>query len=117
MATTLFIFNAAPYGSENTYNGLRLAGALARRADHKVRVFLMGDAASAAHRNQKVPQGYYNVELMIGNVARNGGLVAVCGSCMDARGMAADQLADGCKRGSMEELADWTELSDKILVF
>jgi uncharacterized protein involved in oxidation of intracellular sulfur len=117
MASTLFILNAAPYGSENTYNGLRLAGALAKRADHKVRVFLMGDAASAAHRNQKVPQGYYNVEVMIGGVARNGGLVAVCGTCMDARGMAADQLADGCKRGSMEELADWTELSDKILVF
>jgi len=117
MGSMLFILNAAPYGSEHTYNGLRLAGALAKREENKVRVFLMGDAAAAAQRNQKVPQGYYNVEVMIGNVVRHGGLVAACGTCMDARGNANDALADGCKRGALEELADWTELSDKILVF
>jgi hypothetical protein len=27
---TLFILNGAPYGDEHTYNGLRLAGALAQ---------------------------------------------------------------------------------------
>jgi uncharacterized protein involved in oxidation of intracellular sulfur len=117
MDATTFILNAAPYGSESTYNALRLAGLLAKREDHKVCVFLMGDAASAAHRNQKVPQGYYNVEVMIGNVVRNGGQIAVCGTCMDARGIDAEHLADGCKRGSLEELADWTDLSDKVLVF
>lgn len=117
MTTTLMILNAAPYGSEHTYNGLRLAGALAKREGQKVRVFLMGDAASAAHRNQKVPAGYYNVEVMIGNVVRNGGLIGVCGTCMDARGIAVEHLADGCKRGSLEELADWTELAHKVLVF
>lgn len=47
---TLLILNDAPYGSERTYNGARLAGALAKQADIKLRVFLIGDAASAAHR-------------------------------------------------------------------
>jgi uncharacterized protein involved in oxidation of intracellular sulfur len=117
MSTTLFILNAAPYGSEHTYNGLRLAVALAKRADHKVHVFLMGDAASAAQRNQKVPQGYYNVEVMLGSIVRHGGLVGVCGTCMDARGIDVEHLADSCKRGTLEELADWTESSDKVLVF
>jgi uncharacterized protein involved in oxidation of intracellular sulfur len=117
MGTTLFILNAAPYGSEHTYNGLRLAGALARRQDAKVRVFLMGDAAAAARRGQKVPQGYYNVEAMLDNVARHGGVIAVCGTCMDARGIANEHLVEGCKRGSLEGLADWTELADKVLVF
>jgi uncharacterized protein involved in oxidation of intracellular sulfur len=117
MTSTLFILNDAPYGNERAYNGLRLAGALARREENKVRVFLMGDAASAAHRNQKVPQGYYNVEVMIGNVVRKGGVIGVCGTCMDARGMTNENLAEGCRRGSLEELADWTELSDKVLVF
>ena len=28
---TLFILNDAPYGSERTYNGLRLAGAVAKQ--------------------------------------------------------------------------------------
>ena len=41
----LFILNGAPYGDERTYNGLRLAGALAKREQNDVRVFLMGDAA------------------------------------------------------------------------
>lgn len=35
----LFILNGAPYGDERTYNGLRLAGALAKREQNEVRVF------------------------------------------------------------------------------
>jgi uncharacterized protein involved in oxidation of intracellular sulfur len=117
MSTTLLILNAGPYGSENTYNGLRLAGTIARRSDEKIRVFLMGDAAHAAHRNQKVPQGYYNVETMLGSVLRHGGEVGVCGTCMDARGIAAEDLAAGCQRSTMDALTDWTLTSDKVLVF
>ena len=117
MSTSLFILNDAPYGSERSYNGLRLAGALAKREGHGVRVFLIGDAASAAQRRQRVPQGFYNIEVMLGNVVRHGGVVGVCGSCMDARGIADEALADGCRRSSMEELTDWTSAADKILVF
>ena len=43
--------------------------------------------------------------------------VAVCGSCMDARGIADAELADGTRRSSMEELANWTQASDRVLVF
>ena len=60
MAVTLFILNDAPYGTERSYNALRLAGALARREAEEVRVFLIGDAAACAKAGQKVPQGYYN---------------------------------------------------------
>jgi uncharacterized protein involved in oxidation of intracellular sulfur len=117
MSTTLLILDAGPYGSENTYNALHLAGAIARRADEKVRVFLMGDAAHAAHRHQKVPQGYYNVETMLGSVLRHGGEVGVCGTCMDARGIAVEDLAEGCQRSTLEALTDWTLASDRVLVF
>lgn len=48
MAQTLFILNDPPYGTERSYNALRLAGALARREGEQVKVFLMGDAASCA---------------------------------------------------------------------
>ena len=123
---TLFILNDAPYGSERTYNGLRLAGAIAKQegsekllAGHpnEVRVFMIGDAASAAHRNQKVPQGFYNTEVMIGNVIRHGSKVGICGSCMDARGLADSDLAEGTHRSTMAELAEWTAWADKVLVF
>ena len=38
---TLFVLNDPPYGTERSYNALRLAGALAKRDTHEVRVFLM----------------------------------------------------------------------------
>ena len=39
MTKTLFILNDPPYGTERSYNPLRLAGSLARRPDEKVLVF------------------------------------------------------------------------------
>jgi uncharacterized protein involved in oxidation of intracellular sulfur len=84
---TLRTLNDAPYGSERTYNGARLASALARQEANEVRLFLIGDATTAAHRQQKVPSGFYNLEVMLGSVVRHAGLIGVCGSCMDARGI------------------------------
>jgi uncharacterized protein involved in oxidation of intracellular sulfur len=114
---TLFSLDDPPYGTERSYNALRLAGALAKREGESVRVFLLGDAAACAKRNQKVPQGYYNVEVMLGAVARRGGEIGVCGTCMDARGIAAEELAEGAHRGTLEQLADWTVAADRVLVF
>ncbi|OGB27072.1 MAG: hypothetical protein A3I66_22530 [Burkholderiales bacterium RIFCSPLOWO2_02_FULL_57_36] len=114
----LFVLNAAPYGSESTYNGLRLAGALAKREHNIVRIYLMGDAAGAAKSGQKVPPGYYKVQLMLQAVVRNSaGNVGVCGTCMDARGIEVNELIEGTHRGTLEELADWSEWADKIFVF
>ena len=117
MARTLFILNDPPYGTERSYNALRLAGSLARREAEEVKVFLMGDAAACAKAHQKVPQGYYNLELMLKGPARKGAEVGVCGSCMDARGIADTELAEGARRSSLEELTDWTQWADKALVF
>jgi uncharacterized protein involved in oxidation of intracellular sulfur len=117
MTSTLLILNDPPYGTERSYNGLRLARALLEKSVSEVRVFLMGDAAACAHGGQKVPQGYYNVGDMLGAVLRRGGEVAVCGTCMDARGIGEDQLVGGARRGSMEVLTQWTAAADKILVF
>jgi uncharacterized protein involved in oxidation of intracellular sulfur len=117
MTTTLLILNDPPYGSERSYNGLRLARALLEKGTSQVRVFLMGDAASCAHGGQKVPQGYYNIADMLGAVIRRAGKVAVCGSCMDARGISADKLISGAERGSMDILSAWTIEADKVIVF
>ncbi len=116
MSTTLFILNDAPYGSERAYNALRLAGALAGREAQQVRLFLLADAVACAKAGQKVPQGYYNVNLMLGKLIRAGS-VGVCGTCMDARGMNEDELLEGASRSTLSELADWTVEADKVLVF
>ena len=118
MAKTLFILNDPPYGTERSYNALRLAGSLARRPDQEVKIFLMGDAASCAKAKQKVPQGYYNVELMLqGPATRHGVEVGVCGTCMDARGIADGELVEGAKRGTLSQLTDWTAWAERVLVF
>ena len=114
---TLFILNDAPYGNERSYNGLRLAGALSKADGEEVKVFLMGDAASCAKGGQKVPEGFYNIQLMLGRVLRNKGEVGVCGTCMDARGIAESELADGTRRGTLAELASWTQWADKVIAF
>lgn len=116
MAATLFIVNEAPYGSERAYNALRLAGALAAREGQAVRLFLMADAVTCAKSGQKVPEGYYNLQIMVGKVARKGE-VALCGTCMDARGLRDDELIEGARRGTLAQLADWTAEADKVLVF
>jgi len=109
--------NDPPHGTERSYNGLRLAGSLAKGEGDQVRVFLIGDAASCARAGQRVPAGYYNIELMLHGVTRRGGEIGVCGSCMDARGLTDEALADSCYRSSMNELADWTRWADRVLVF
>jgi len=114
---TLFILNDAPYGTERSYNGLRLAGALSKREGDEVKIFLIGDAASCAKRGQKVPSGYYNIEVMLKNVARNRGEIGVCGTCMDARGISEGELVEGTKRSTLEELTNWTLWAEKVLIF
>ena len=117
MTKTLFILNDPPYGTELSFNGLRLATHLVRRDDQEVRMFLMGDAAPCAKKGQTVPQGYYNIEHLLKMVTRRGGEVGVCGTCMDARGMTEEELAQDTHRSSMEELTDWTIWADKVIVF
>ncbi len=115
--TVLVIVNDPPYGTERCYNALRLAGSLAKHEDTTVRVFLMADAVGCAVAGQQTPDGYYNLERMLKPVLRRAGEVACCGSCMDARGLTDEQLVDGARRSSLEELADWTYGADKVVTF
>ncbi len=112
---TLIILNEAPYGSERSYNGLRLAKALTS-ADASVTVFLLADAVVCAKSGQKVPQGFYNIELMLKSAIRKGE-VLLCGACMDARGLTDDDILEGARRSTMPELAERTLSAEKVLVF
>jgi uncharacterized protein involved in oxidation of intracellular sulfur len=113
----LLILNDPPYGTERSYNALRLARSLAKSGGAEVRVFLMGDAASCAKSGQKVPQGYYNIADMLALVARAGSEIGVCGTCLDARGITEAELAAGSHRGTLDELTAWTAWADKVIAF
>lgn len=115
----LFVLNDPPYGTERSYNGLRLARELLKNpaAGNEVKVFLVGDAAACAKANQKVPQGYYHLESFIRMILRAGATVGVCGTCMDARGLGDGELIEGAHRSTLAELSEWTLWADKVLVF
>ena len=113
----VFILNDPPYGTERSYNALRLARTLATKEGGEVRMFLLGDAAACANGGQKVPQGYYNIADMLSALMRRGGNVGVCGTCLDARGIAEADLVEGAARSTMDELGEWTAWADKVLVF
>ena len=117
MSTYLFILNDPPYGTERSYNALRLARSLAKKEGEEVKIFLIGDAAACAKAGQKVPPGYYNIGDMMGMVTRAGGVIGVCGSCIDARGIQDGDLVQGAHRSTMDELTAWTQWADKVIVF
>ena len=113
----LFIINDPSYGTERAYNALRLAHALLKKEpETEVTVFLMADAVLAAKAGQKTPDGYYNVERMLRRLAGQG-RVLLCGTCLDARGLADAELMGGARRSTMDELAAATLAADKVLVF
>jgi len=114
----LIVVNDPPYGTERAYNALRLANNLLKKDPGlELRLFLVGDAASCAKSGQILPQGYYNVEVMLKGLARKGGIVGVCGTCMDARGLKEEDLAEGTRRSTLDEWTEWTLWADKVLTF
>ncbi|WP_101255959.1 DsrE/DsrF/TusD sulfur relay family protein [Streptomyces barkulensis] len=113
----LIIANDPPYGTERSWNAVRLAGSLARRPEVEVRLFLLGDAVGCAVRGQKVPDGHYHLDRMISSAARHGTETGCCGTCMDARGLTEEQLVDGAHRSTLEQLTDWTLWADRVITF
>ena len=110
------VLNDPPYGSERSYNGMRLALELLKDESVQLNLFLMADAVFCALRDQETPQGYYNLGRMMRR-ATTGGQVRACISCMDARGVKEEFFIDGVKSGDMALLADWVKASDKVIMF
>jgi uncharacterized protein involved in oxidation of intracellular sulfur len=93
-----------------------VAAALANKNEQQVRLFLMADAVTCARGGQEVPAGYYNVQLMLGEVLRKGEVV-LCGTCMDARRLREGELVQAEWRSTLAQLADRIVEADKVLVF
>lgn len=116
MKVTLII-NDPPYGSERSYNALRLADVLLKlEEDLKLAVFLLGDGVWCARAGQQTPTGFFNLERMLKPVIRHG-LVLVCETCMAARGLRPEDLATGCRQAKLGELGMLVLDSDRVLSF
>ena len=65
---------------------------------------------------QKVRAGYYNLEVMLTSV-RRGGRLLLCGTCMNARGITHEEVVEGARRSTMDELTSITLGADQVPVF
>jgi uncharacterized protein involved in oxidation of intracellular sulfur len=54
---------------------------------------------------------------MLRSVGRRGAEVGVCATCMDARGISDAELTDPTHRSSLEELTNWVQWAERLLVF
>ncbi len=101
----LIILNDPPYGTERSYNALRLARSLAR-AGEEVKVFLLGDAASCAKAGQTVahwdPHNHPIVSEVAGFVRFVDFIdgITVIEKTDDLTGLASREITDPKRRGS-----------------
>ncbi|HUO54837.1 MAG TPA: DsrE family protein [Rhodoblastus sp.] len=57
----------------------------------------MADAVLSAKSGQKTPAGYYSVERMLKRLVAGQRQVLLCGTCMDARGVAPTRFSSSEK--------------------
>jgi uncharacterized protein involved in oxidation of intracellular sulfur len=110
----LFVFNDSLYGSQRTYNGLRWALFLSRKAP--IRIFFLGDGVTAAIAGLTPAHSDYNSQEMLVAIAKTGSEIAACGTCLEARGL-MESLIPEVRRSSLEELSDWASDAEKIISF
>jgi uncharacterized protein involved in oxidation of intracellular sulfur len=115
--TYLFILNDSRYQSQRAVNGLRLAGALAKKPGNTVQLFLFGDGIISAVTRVNAADAGYNVQETLRVLAAQRVTVKACKTCMEARGVRPEDLAEGVQRGTLDELTEWTEDADQVLVF
>ena len=114
--TVTMIINEAAYGKERAWNALRLAMAMMTK-DVKVNIFLLEDGVTVAKKEQRPPEGYYNLEKMLTQLTQNGAKVRACTTCLQARGLSQNDLVSGVEAGKMLDLVEWVKESRSVLSF
>jgi uncharacterized protein involved in oxidation of intracellular sulfur len=117
MMEYLLVLNDSPYGSQRTYNALRLAGALAKNGTREVFIFLLGDGVVSGLQRQSPADASYNVQEMLRLLAAQGVSIGACRTCLEARGIDDAALVAGINRRTLDDLRNWTEEAMKVLVF
>jgi len=115
----LIIFNNQPYdGSDIVWNGLRLAQTLHKKGEI-IKIFLMNDSVDLARDTTTKPDHYdYDLVRMVKELYDDGVFLGVCGTCQSRCGMNKNTPYFNEKiKSTMDQLANWTIESDKVLTF
>ncbi len=116
--TYLLVLNDSPYGSQRTYNAVRLAGVLAKSTTSSdVAIFLLGDGVVSGIRRESPADASYNAQEMLRVLAAQGMSIGACRTCLEARGIDDSSLVAGIKRRTLDDLRNLTEEATKVLIF
>ncbi|WP_255568944.1 DsrE/DsrF/TusD sulfur relay family protein [Comamonas sp. NLF-1-9] len=112
------IINSAPHGNEACLSGLRVAGALAARAEVvDLRVLLMSDATVAVLPHQQDNAGNM-IEALVSELASAANAsVHLCRTCAQARGLLELTHIEGVRIATLSDLSEWVVQADKVLTF
>jgi len=135
MKSLLIIINDPPYHkSERAWNGLRVANT-AINAGSKVNIFLLSNAVYLARRAHNPPENLPNLETMLKKLLDKGVRVKVCTTCVTSRSfepgeefqscfigtkeekMGPVDLIPGVEMGTMAQLFEWTQETERIVSF
>ena len=111
MSEFTVIITHAPYGQEKPFTALRVVQA---SFEHNVNIFLVEDGVFVAKKGQ---QADLRIEDMLKDAIKSGVSVKLCGSCAAARGLSQEETVEGAEIGTMKDLVQWIDSSDKVLSF
>jgi uncharacterized protein involved in oxidation of intracellular sulfur len=116
---TTIIVNERPYENDRAWNGIRLAGNIAKETSEKVRLFFIGDGVWSALEDHDVPQGIaYNLENMLKEMLEAGSVeMMVCGTCLNMRQIARERVLPGINPAVLTDLSNWITTSDRVVSF
>jgi uncharacterized protein involved in oxidation of intracellular sulfur len=77
----------------------------------------MGDGVHAARAGQAPREAHASLEQMLDGLLERGVMVACCGTCCRARGVAEGDLADGVTLATIHDLAEGVARCERTLSF
>ncbi|HBO37826.1 MAG TPA: hypothetical protein DD638_04100 [Pasteurellaceae bacterium] len=118
MQKILFILNESPYGTEKTFNALRLAVNLQEEYNKTIelKLFFFSDSVLSGLAGQAPNEGP-NIQQVLEILVAQGAEVKLCTSCSKARGTIDRPLVQGVQLGTLDDVAAWTIWADKIVNF
>ena len=116
MSRKLLIFlSDSPFQHESVDNALELSEAALEKG-HEVNIFLMMDGIYNPINSQSgKPFQMTPVSERLESLMRRGVRISSCRVCMELRGVALEDLAEGADMGGIFDLSEMVEESDVIL--
>jgi uncharacterized protein involved in oxidation of intracellular sulfur len=112
----LIIINERPALNEKAYNAVRVAAQFQKdNSASSIFIYLIADGVFCALANAEGTKGILNVEEMLSGVVQKGGVIKMCTSCGESRGLMNKELIPGAEWTNLKALADWITECDKII--